>query len=209
MGNRGHSAFRGKPYGPDPMGREAQDRVRIAQVAARLISEHGLTDWSHAKRKAARQLMLPEHAPHPSNEEIETALAEYHALFGGAAHEAQLDRKRRVALAWMHRLADWRPLLVGGVAAGWAGPHSDIRIELVADDPKAVEIALAALGVRYAARPPSSSDPDAMRAAELLIETSDEAVRLSIVTPHERRQRPRRDNEPRLNAQALSELLEK
>src|SRR6266540_2536243 len=127
MGNRGHSDFRGKPYGPDPTGREAQDRVHIAQVAARLISEHGLTNWSLAKRKAARQLMLPEHAAQPSNEEIEAALVEYHTLFGGAEHAADLAHKRRVALAWMRRLADWRPLLVGGVAAGWAGPHSDIR----------------------------------------------------------------------------------
>jgi hypothetical protein len=209
MAHRGRSPSRGKPSASDPFGREAQDRLRIAQVAARLISEHGLSDWSLAKRKAARQLMLPEHGTQPSNEEIEAALAEYHALYGGAAHAASLERKRRVALVWMRRLADWRPLLVGGVAAGWAGPHSDIRIELVADDPKAVEIALAAQGVAYAARPPASSEPDAMRAAELLIETSDEGLRLSILTPHERRQRPRRDGEPRLNADALAVLLDR
>ncbi len=208
MGRRGRSSFRGKPSSSDAFGRDAQDRTRIAQVAARLISEHGLTDWSLAKRKAARQLMVPEHAAQPSNEEIEAALVEYHTLFGGAEHAADLAHKRRVALAWMRRLADWRPLLVGGVAAGWAGPHSDIRIELVADDPKTVEIALAAQGVGYAARPPASSEPDAMRAAELLIETSDQGLRLSILTPHERRQRPRRDGEPRLTADALAELLE-
>src|SRR6266511_1199589 len=127
MGRRGRSSFRGKPSSSDAFGRDAQDRTRIAQVAARLISEHGLTDWSLAKRKAARQLMVP---------------------------------------------------------------------------------ALAAQGVGYAARPPASSEPDAMRAAELLIETSDQGLRLSILTPHERRQRPRRDGEPRLTADALAELLE-
>ena len=36
MGHRGHSAFKGRPYGPDPFGRDAQNRVRIAQTAARL-----------------------------------------------------------------------------------------------------------------------------------------------------------------------------
>jgi hypothetical protein len=207
MARRGHPSFRGRQPSADPFGREAQDRLRIAQVAARLISEHGLTDWSLARRKATRQLMLPDHAAQPSNDEIEAALAEFHTLFGGAAHAASLLRKRRVALAWMRRLADWRPLLVGGVAAGWAGPHSDIRIELVADDPKTVEIALAAQGVGYAARPPASSQPDAMRAAELLIETSEEGVRISILTPHERRQRSRRD-EPRLTAEALAGLIQ-
>ena len=207
MARRGSSSSRGKPFA-DLFGREAQDRARIAQAAARLISEHGLTDWALAKRKAARQLMLPDHGAQPSNEEIEAALAEYHALFGGVAHVESLQRKRRVALVWMRRLADWQPLLTGGVAAGWAGPHADIRIELVADDPKAVEIALAAQGVGYAARPPASSEPGAMRAAELLIETSDEALRLSILTPHDRRQRPRRDADPRLDADALAGLIE-
>jgi hypothetical protein len=206
MARRGPSSFRAKASA-DPFGRDAQDRTRIAQAAARLISEHGLTDWALAKRKAARQLMLPEHAAQPSNEEIELALAEYHALFGGVAHARTLERKRRVALLWMRRLADWRPLLVGGVAAGWAGPHADIRIELVADDPKTVEIALAAQGVAYAARPPASSEPVAMRAAELLIETSDDSLRISILTPHERRQRPRRDGDPRLDADAVAELV--
>ena len=198
---------RGRPSGSDTFGRDAQDRTRIAQVAARLIYEHGVTDWSLAKRKAARQLMLPEHAAHPSNDEIEAALTEYQALYGGVAHLQSLERKRRVALSWMRRLAQWQPLLVGGVAAGWAGPHADIRLELVADDPKVVEIALAAQGVGYAARSAASSDPDAMRAAELLIETSDEALRLSILTPQERRQRPRNETEPRVTAEALAQML--
>ena len=30
MGHRGHSEIRRRPYGPDPFGREAQDRTRIA-----------------------------------------------------------------------------------------------------------------------------------------------------------------------------------
>jgi hypothetical protein len=66
--------------------RVQRDRIRIAQTAARLIAEHGLTDWTLAKRKAARQLLLPDTAALPSNDEIETALASHHALFGGDAH---------------------------------------------------------------------------------------------------------------------------
>ena len=69
-----------------------------------------------------------------------------------------LRRQRTEALAWMQRLAQWEPLLVGGVAAGWATEHSDVRLELVADDPKAVEIALASAGVAYAALPPRDDD---------------------------------------------------
>ena len=142
----------------------AHDRARIAQVAARLIAEHGLTDWSLAKRKAARQLMLPESAPLPSNDEIEVALHELsRALRRRRARRAACARSATRRSRWMQRLAAWDPLLVGGVAAGWATAHSDVRLELVADDAKAVEIALASDGValRGAA---AARDDDARRA---------------------------------------------
>jgi hypothetical protein len=135
-----------------------RDRLRIAQVAARLIAEHGLTDWTLAKRKAVRQLLLPDSVPLPSNDEIEAALTEHHALFGGDAHVAALRRQRVEALSWMRRLARWEPVLVGGVAEGWATEHSDVRLELVADDPKTLEIELAGHGVTYAALPPREGD---------------------------------------------------
>ena len=179
------------------------DRERIAQTAARLIAEHGLTDWALAKRKAARQLMLPESAPFPSNDEIEAALASYHALFDAPAHDASLRTQREEALRWMRRLADWAPLLVGGVAAGWATAHSDIRLELVADDAKAVEIALANDGVRYSALPPRETEAG----AQLLIETPRASLRVSILTPAERRNRPRRDPEARLAPADVAALL--
>ena len=38
---------------------DSHERAGVAQVAARLIAEHGIGDWSLAKRKAARQLGLP------------------------------------------------------------------------------------------------------------------------------------------------------
>jgi hypothetical protein len=123
-------------------------------------------------------------------------------LFGGAAHVNALLRQRIEALAWMRRLAPWDPLLVGGVAAGWATEHSDIRLELVADDPKAVEIDLAANGVSYAALPPREGDAT----AHLLIESSPAGIRLAIVTPLQRRNRPRKSEESRLTIEALAAL---
>ncbi len=183
--------------------RRGRDRIRIAQAAARLIAEHGLTDWTLAKRKAARQLMLPETTGLPSNDEIEAALADHHALFGGDAHLAALRRQRVEALGWMRRLARWEPLLVGGVAAGWAGEHSDVRLELVADDPKSVEIALAGDGVAYAALPPRADDT----AAHLRIDSSRAAVRIAILTAQQRRNRPRQDDDVRLDIDELVEIL--
>jgi hypothetical protein len=202
---RGAPPPRGSGRGDD---REAQrDRTRIAQTAARLIAEHGLSDWSLAKRKAARQLMLPEGSALPSNDDVTQALVDHHALFGGSTHAASLRRQREEGLAWMRRLAAWEPLLVGGVAAGWATEHSDVRVELVADDPKVVEIALAGSGVAYDASPPGEEADKPPGVTQLRITSARATIRLSILTPQQRRNRPRNDDEPRLDAGALAALL--
>lgn len=185
------------------VGRSRHDRERIAHTAARLIAEHGLTDWAQAKRKAARQLMLPESAPFPSNDEIEAALVSYHAIYAPKVHEESLRTQRQEALVWMKRFAAWDPLLVGGVAAGWATVHSDVRLELVADNAKSVEMALANDNVRYAALPARADDAG----AQLRIETPRACLRVAILTPAERRNRPRRSDEPRLATDAVASLL--
>lgn len=184
------------------LGRDAQNRARIAGLAARLIAEHGLADWSLAKRKAARQLMLPERTALPGDDEIESALAAHHALFGGDAHREGLREQREEALYWLNELSAFSPMLVGGVAAGWATAHSDIRIELVADDSKSVELALINRNVDYRAAPMASQHA----APELFIHTRRGGVRLIVRTPFAARQRGRKD-EGRLDAAALTTLL--
>jgi len=207
MGHRGQSAFRGRAYGPDPFGREAQDRARIAQAAARLIAEHGIADWTLAKRKAARQLMLPERTALPGDDEIEAALVDYHALFGGDAHVAELRAQRAEALRWMRRLAQFEPALVGGVAAGWATAHSDIQLELVAANAKAVELALLNAGVTYRTMNADDDGPQRFH-----VDTPVGSVRLCVRTPEEARQRPRRDrhgaNITRVSPDELAALLD-
>ena len=178
--------------------RDTQNRIRIAQVAARLIADHGITDWSLAKRKAARELMLPEREALPGDDEVQAALAEHHALFARDTHEDQLREQREVALLWMRRLAEFAPQLTGGVAEGWATEHSDIRLELVAADAKSVELVLLNKGEPYRAM---GSDRDG--ATELFL---DKGVRLSIRTPEQARQR-RRGSDVRLSAGDVEELL--
>jgi hypothetical protein len=198
MSNRATS--RGRPYAA---GADAENRERIAQVAARLILEHGITDWSHAKRKAARQLMLSERDGLPGDDEVEAALTEHQALFGGEEHEATLRAQREEALRWMRRLAEFQPKLCGGVAAGWAGEHSDIRLELIADDQKAVELTLINAEVAYRVGPMRS----ATAPAQLYLETRVGGLRLTIQDEREARSRSRRD-EARLDAAALARLLD-
>lgn len=195
----------GRAQVADPGHRDAQSRARIADVAARLIAEHGLADWSLAKRKAVRQLLLPERTALPGDDEIEAALAAHHALFGGDEHAATLRSQREEALAWLHALAAFDPALVGGVAAGWATAHTDIRIELVADDSKAVELSLINRNIAYRVAPGQHAAP------ALFIDTPRGGVRLIVLTPFAARRRPRRErrgsDDTRLDAAALAAIL--
>ena len=183
--------------------RSQRNRARIAQIAARLIAEHGLSDWSAAKRKACRELGLADNEALPGNDEVEQALRNYNSLFRPEAHAASLREQRRSALQWMDRLAAWKPVLIGGVAAGWATAHSDVRLELEAEDPKAVELALINAGVDYTTGPVAS-----LPSAQLLAGRGDSAIRLLIVTPHQRRNRLRRDDDARLTPGELRALLD-
>ena len=58
-----------------------RNRLRIAQEAARLMSEHGIRDFHHAKRKAAERLGIADTQSLPRNAEIEQALREHQRLF--------------------------------------------------------------------------------------------------------------------------------
>jgi hypothetical protein len=187
--------------------RALRNRTRIAQAAARLIAEHGLTDWSAAKRKACRELGLPSHEPMPGNDEVEQALHDYNSLFHAATQPVSLRAQRRDALHWMERLSRWDPVLTGAVAAGWATEHSEVRLELEAEDAKAVELALINEGVEYSHLP----GPAPEAAPQLRIESPTATLRLIVLSPQQRRNRPRRERsgaEDRLTLAQLRALLE-
>jgi hypothetical protein len=185
-----------------------RNRTRIAQAAARLIAEHGLTNWRMAKRKACRELGLPDHEALPGNDEIEQALRDYNSLFHGTTQPATLRAQRSDALQWMERLARWDPVLTGAVAAGWATEHSEVRLELEAEDPKAVELALINAGVAYAQVPEAPRSE--AQAPQLRIDAQATVVRLVILSPQQRRNRPRRERagaEERLTLSQLRALI--
>lgn len=188
--------------------RALRNRARIAQAAARLIAEHGLNDWRVAKRKACRELGLPDHEALPGNEEVERALRDYNTLFQGAAQEASLRAQRLDALGWMERLAQWKPQLTGAVAAGWATEHSEVRLELEAEDAKSVELSLINAGIAYASVPAPGREP---QSPQLRLESPRTTVRLVILSPQQRRNRPRRERtalpEERLTLAQLRALL--
>lgn len=126
------------------------ERDSVAAVAARIIVESELTDWSLARRKAVAELGLAAHgASLPSDDEIIAEIKTYHALFSGAEWAEQLRAQREFALEAMSELVRFNPMLVGPVAEGWAHAGSEIRIELKPENPKEVEYALMDLGVEF------------------------------------------------------------
>ena len=117
-------------------------RELVAQLAAQLICEQGIRDFSLAKRKAARQLGIAESHHLPGTIEIEAALKNYQTLFQTDTHPAVLRQLRVVAIDTMQMLAEFQPYLTGSVLNGTANKHSDIQIELFTDNEKDVELFL-------------------------------------------------------------------
>jgi hypothetical protein len=125
--------------------------AEIAATAAALVVEEGL-EYGPAKRRAVKQLALPQRTALPDNDMLEEAVREYIALFCADTQPAELAALRELALLWMGRLAQFRPYLTGAVWNGTATRLSDIYIQLFCDDPKSAEIALIDHNVDYEPR---------------------------------------------------------
>jgi len=122
-------------------------RTSVANEAARLIQEHGLTDFRAAKAKAVERLGLSaNNTPLPSNGEIEIALAERIRIFRGSDQQALITELREAALSVMRLLDIYHARLVGPVLSGNATDHSAVDLHLFSDSPETVGLTLDALG---------------------------------------------------------------
>lgn len=124
-----------------------QQRRRVALEAARLISEHGIRDYGHAKRRAADRLGVWDEQALPRNAEIEDALREHQRLFQAVSQPQALRARREGARAAMRFLARFEPRLVGAVLEGAADAHSAVCLHVFSDDPDAVTRFLGERGV--------------------------------------------------------------
>src|SRR3954469_16895538 len=122
--------------------RQTETRARIAAAAARLMAEDGIEDFALAKRKAARQLGADDAQALPTNDEVETELLAYRALYQADEHPERVAELRRVALEAMRALERFNPYLTGPVLKGIAGPYAEIELQLFPDSGKDVEIFL-------------------------------------------------------------------
>jgi hypothetical protein len=86
---------------------------------------------------------------------------------------------------------------------GLGDEYSDVRLELEAEDPKTVELALINAGIDY-----QPGDAGQLAPVQLAAGRGERAVRLQIVTPQQRRNRLRRDEDVRLTSDELQALLD-
>ena len=140
----------------------SQQRARIAGVAARLISENGISDYALAKRKAAQSLGLPENAQLPENSEVETELRSFHRLFHDKEQTAAVARLRQKACEVMTVVQRFVPYLTGAVLDGTAGRYAEIDIQLFTDSAKDVEIFLLNEKIDYEHSTPRSDRAEAV-----------------------------------------------
>lgn len=121
--------------GPEPrhIRKMKQARLEVAAEAARILATEGQHNYHVAKKKAAERMGLSERLALPSNIEVKDALLTYQALYGGQAHQENIDRLRRCAAQAMQLLGDFQPRLVGSVLDGTANNHSRVALHVFID----------------------------------------------------------------------------
>jgi hypothetical protein len=126
------------------MARENTDHIRqlIAQKAAQMMAEDGISDFAYAKKKAGKQLGISENSVLPTNAEIEDEIRLYHEIFNAEEQPLELAKLRKTALMTMQMFERFNPHLTGSVLDGTAGKFSQTEIHLFADSAKDVEMFL-------------------------------------------------------------------
>jgi hypothetical protein len=138
---------RGEHHRIHAQDRTQRNRVLVAQEAARLMSEHGIRDFHHAKLKAAERLGIVDTQALPRNQEIEDALREHQRIFHGDTQPQALRARREAAVEAMRFLRAFDSRLVGAVLEGTADEHSAVCLHIYSDDPEAPGLFLQEQGI--------------------------------------------------------------
>ena len=163
-------------------------RSSIAHAAARLMAEDGIEDYAIAKRKAARQIGIPDTRELPTNEEIDEALKTYRKIYHQEEHRDRIRALRAAALRAMRELAQFNPYLTGSVLSGNAGKYADINLQLFTDSPKAVELYLLDRNIPYRTgqcRLYCGAEP--ITAPVYMVMDGDTEIGLTVLSPRELR----------------------
>ena len=172
--------------------RQHHQRQLVAQQAARMMAEEGISDYAFAKRKAARQLGMEDADCLPGNAEIETELRLHQEVFYREEHAASLRQLRVDALAVMRLLERFDPQLTGAVLDGTAGRHAEPDVHLFADSDKEVEFFLLNNKIPYQTGEKSYHRGNERRKAPVFtLEGPSGPIRLTIFAPEDARTLPR------------------
>jgi len=177
--------------------RQHQLRQLIAQQAARMMAEEGISDYAHAKRKAGRQLGVTDANCFPSNAEIEEEIRLHHQIYHQEDQPLNLRQLRIDALAVMQLLGRFNPHLTGPVLDGTAGRYAETDIQLFADSLKDVEIFLLNSQIPYSMQEKSYRIANDKRNQEksgerkkvpvFVLEGPSGLIKLSVFTPDDMR----------------------
>jgi len=203
-------------------GRQHQLRQLIAQQAARMMAEEGISDYAHAKRKAGRQLGVADANCYPSNAEIEEEIRLYHQIYHQDDQPENLRQLRTDALEVMKVLQRFNPHLTGPVLDGTAGRYAETDIQLFADSLKDVEIFLLNNQIPYSMQEKSyriSNDKrnqeksgDRKKVPVFVLEGPSGMIKLSVFTPDDMRTPTKNpangNNISRANAEGLQALID-
>jgi hypothetical protein len=160
-----------------------RQRSPLVSLAAKLMAEDGIDDYSLAKRKAAAMLGLPANARLPENAEVEAGLRAHQRLFQEREQSERLADLRQKAIDFMAIVERFNPYLSGAVLDGTAGKHTDIDIQLYTDSAKEVEIFLLNRHIEYRHDTPRSERAEAV----LTVYDDGTAINLVIYSPQDER----------------------
>lgn len=133
----------------DTDSRQKQLRQLIAQQAARMMAEEGVSDYAFAKKKAGRQLGIEDINCLPTNAEIADEIKLFHEIYHADEQPQALRQLRADALTVMIMLEKFNPHLTGTVLEGTAGFQAETHIHLFADSLKDVEMFLLNQQIHY------------------------------------------------------------
>ncbi len=186
-----------------------RNRIRIAQLSARIIVEEGVREYAVAKRKAAQRLGLDWGQNLPDDDSITAALQEYHRIFRFQHQSGFIRRLRQTALEAMEFLQNFSPRLAGAVLEGTAGELQPITLHLFPDSPEEVIWYLVTGNVRYREEPDSTVELDGKRITvpTLVIDWNGTQVEALLYPPKALRHQPKHGPR-RASIRALRRLLD-
>lgn len=183
-----------------------QDRQRslIANLAARLMAEDGISAPAIAKRKAVRGLGLPDNAAMPDDSEVAAELRTYQRLFQEEEQRARNIHLLDVAARLMATVECFNPYLSGPVLDGTAGRHAEIDIQLFTDSAKDVEIFLLNARIDY-----RHSLPRTERAEAVLTIPIDDVVANLVIYPRNEERISSKTRDGRVRERARLAIVKK